>query len=148
MLAWTIYISFLGALLLLLLPKGSTTLARGLALVFATAMLACGAAGEELLFRGYGFQIMLAEIGPFATILPVSVLFALLHGANPNANWYGIANTAGFGAVQKRQNTGPPALVPAGIATSAVYVARTPGLASGGSALIATSTTSTSAELP
>ncbi len=69
------------------------------ALVFATAMLACGAAGEELLFRGYGFQIMLAEIGPFATILPVSVLFALLHGANPNANWYGIANTAGFGAV-------------------------------------------------
>jgi uncharacterized protein len=69
------------------------------AFLFATAMLAAGAVGEELLFRGYGFQIMLAEIGPFATILPVSVLFALLHGANPNANWYGIANTAGFGVV-------------------------------------------------
>jgi uncharacterized protein len=69
------------------------------AVVFATAMLAAGAMGEELLFRGYGFQIMLAEIGPFATILPVSVLFALLHGSNPNANWYGIANTAGFGVV-------------------------------------------------
>ena len=37
MLAWTIYISFLGALILLLLPKSSTTLARVLALVFAAA---------------------------------------------------------------------------------------------------------------
>jgi len=69
------------------------------ALVFATIMLAAGAIGEELLFRGYGFQIMLADLGPFATILPVSVLFALLHGANPNSNWYGIANTAAFGVV-------------------------------------------------
>ncbi|HTX33860.1 MAG TPA: type II CAAX endopeptidase family protein [Bryobacteraceae bacterium] len=69
------------------------------ALLFTTAMLAAGAVGEELLFRGYGFQIMLAELGPFATILPVSVLFALLHAANPNATWFGIANTAGFGAV-------------------------------------------------
>jgi len=69
------------------------------AFVFAAVMLAAGAIGEELLFRGYGFQIMLAEIGPFATILPVSILFALLHGANPNASWFGIANTAGFGIV-------------------------------------------------
>jgi uncharacterized protein len=69
------------------------------AVVFTTVMLAAGAIGEELLFRGYGFQIMLAEIGPWATILPVSVLFALLHGANPNANWFGMANTAGFGVV-------------------------------------------------
>ncbi len=69
------------------------------AAVFATVMLAAGAVGEELLFRGYGFQIMLAEIGPFATILPVSLLFALLHGSNPNATWYGIANTAGFGII-------------------------------------------------
>ena len=37
MLAWTIYISFLGALILLLLPKGSTTLARVIALIAATA---------------------------------------------------------------------------------------------------------------
>jgi len=69
------------------------------ALVFAAAMLAGGVVGEELLFRGYGFQILLADVGPFATILPVSVVFALLHGNNPNANWYGIANTAGFGAL-------------------------------------------------
>jgi uncharacterized protein len=69
------------------------------ALAFVTVMLAAGAVGEELLFHGYGFQIMLAEVGPFATILPVSVVFALLHGNNPNANWFGIANTAAFGAV-------------------------------------------------
>jgi len=37
MLAWTIYISFLGALALLLLPKGSTTAARLLALAAAIA---------------------------------------------------------------------------------------------------------------
>jgi len=67
--------------------------------VFAAVMLASGAIGEELLFRGYGFQIMLAELGPFATILPVSVVFALLHSANPNATWPGIANTAAFGTV-------------------------------------------------
>jgi uncharacterized protein len=69
------------------------------AMIFAAAMLAGGAAGEELLFRGYGFQIMLAEIGPFATILPVSVVFALLHQNNPNASWGGLANTAAFGAL-------------------------------------------------
>jgi len=37
MLAWTIYISFLGALILLLLPKSSTTLARVVALIAAAA---------------------------------------------------------------------------------------------------------------
>jgi len=43
MLAWTIYISFLGALLQLLLPKGNNTLARALALVTALAGLAIAA---------------------------------------------------------------------------------------------------------
>ncbi len=42
MLAWTIYISFLGALALLLLPKASTTAARALALLTATAGFAIG----------------------------------------------------------------------------------------------------------
>ena len=36
-------------------------------------------------------------VGPFATILPVGVVFALLHGGNPHATWFAIANTAGFG---------------------------------------------------
>jgi len=64
---------------------------------FLAVMLAAGAAGEELFFRGYGFQVLLAAVGPYAAVLPVGVAFALLHTGNPNANWFGIANTAGFG---------------------------------------------------
>ena len=67
------------------------------AMVYLVLLLAAGSAGEELFFRGYGFQVLLARCGPYATILPVGVLFALLHSANPNATWFGIANTAGFG---------------------------------------------------
>jgi len=66
-------------------------------LLFLTICLSAGAAGEELLFRGYGFQALLANTGPFATILPVGIVFALLHGSNPNASTLGIANTAAFG---------------------------------------------------
>jgi CAAX protease family protein len=68
-------------------------------LPFLTLMLMAGALGEEMLFRGYGFQILLAAFGPWATILPVGILFAVLHGGNPNATWFGLVNTAGFGAL-------------------------------------------------
>ena len=66
-------------------------------LPFVMFGLAAGSAAEELLFRGYGFQILMAAVGPFAAIVPVGVLFALMHTGNPNAVWLGIANTAGFG---------------------------------------------------
>jgi len=65
--------------------------------VFVTLLLMAGVFGEELLFRGYGFQILIAGRPPWAAIVPVGVLFALLHGSNPNASWPGLANTAGFG---------------------------------------------------
>jgi hypothetical protein len=71
---------------------GSLTSVLYLAIILAT-----GAAGEELLFRGYGFQVLMGAVGPFAAILPVGIVFALLHGANPHATALGIANTAGFG---------------------------------------------------
>jgi NADH-quinone oxidoreductase subunit M len=45
MLAWTIYISFAGALVLALLPKGNAALARWLALAFAAAGFAIAIAG-------------------------------------------------------------------------------------------------------
>jgi len=67
------------------------------AVIFVLALLSLGAMGEELMMRGYGFQILLANCGTWATIIPVGVLFALLHTANPDATWLGIANTAGFG---------------------------------------------------
>lgn len=45
MLAWTIYISFIGVLVLMLLPKGNAALARGVALLFALAGLGLGIGG-------------------------------------------------------------------------------------------------------
>ena len=67
--------------------------------LFVPLMLLCGAAGEEMLFRGYAFQVLLRAWGPYATILPVSILFAALHANNPNATWLGLGNTAGFGVL-------------------------------------------------
>ena len=64
---------------------------------FVSVLLLFGAAGEELLFRGFGFQILVAALGGWTTILPAGVLFAILHGGNPNASWLGLVNTAGFG---------------------------------------------------
>ena len=67
--------------------------------VFVPVLLLMGAAGEEILFRGYGFQVLVRAMGPYATIVPVGVLFALLHASNPSAgeHWLGLVNTAGFG---------------------------------------------------
>jgi hypothetical protein len=104
-LAWGLICGAGSAVLVLLPPlaTGAAHMARASAglsagsIIFVVALLAAGAAGEELFFRGYGFQLLLAQLGPFATILPVGVVFALLHRANPNATWPGIANTAGFG---------------------------------------------------
>jgi membrane protease YdiL (CAAX protease family) len=67
--------------------------------IFVTSLLALGAMGEELMMRGYGFQILLANCGTWATLVPVGLVFAWLHTGNPNATWLGIANTAGFGIV-------------------------------------------------
>lgn len=66
-------------------------------LLFVSLLLAAGSAGEEIFFRGYGFQTLLANCGAFATIVPVGVVFALLHLPNPNASWMSMLNTAGFG---------------------------------------------------
>src|SRR5882724_1603285 len=48
MLAWTIYISFIGVLVLMLLPKGNAALARKVALMFALLGLGIGIAGVVL----------------------------------------------------------------------------------------------------
>jgi membrane protease YdiL (CAAX protease family) len=62
-------------------------------------MLVFGAAGEEVLFRGYGFQVLLRNTGPYSTVLPVGVLFGLLHAFNPHPSYVSVANTAGFGVL-------------------------------------------------
>ncbi len=67
--------------------------------MFVPVMLLAGAAGEELLFRGFGFQILLRAFGPFSALLPIGVLFGFMHGANPHASLFGILNTIGFGVL-------------------------------------------------
>jgi hypothetical protein len=68
-------------------------------ILFLLLMLLLGGIGEELLFHGYGFQVLLAAMGPFATILPVSVLFGLAHANNLHANTLGLVNTGAWGLV-------------------------------------------------
>ena len=67
------------------------------ATLFVPLLLLCGAAGEEMLFHGFGFQVLVRDLGPVATVLPVGALFAALHSGNPNASPLGLLNTAGFG---------------------------------------------------
>src|SRR6185437_9434446 len=42
-------------------------------LIFYLVVLLFGAAGEEILFRGYAFQLLIEKAGPWATVLPVGV---------------------------------------------------------------------------
>jgi membrane protease YdiL (CAAX protease family) len=67
--------------------------------VFLLLVLLFGAVGEEMLFRGYGFQVLLARLGPFATIFPVAVLFGFAHWDNQNSTLMGLANTMLWGVL-------------------------------------------------
>jgi len=66
-------------------------------LAFIGVVLLFGAAGEEMLFHGYAFQLLVRSIGAFAAILPVGVLFGLVHLSNQNATILAAVNTAGWG---------------------------------------------------
>jgi uncharacterized protein len=66
---------------------------------FTIVLLAAGSMGEELLFHGYAFQTLLGPLGRYAAVFAVGAVFALMHGGNPNASWFGLANTAGFGVL-------------------------------------------------
>lgn len=67
--------------------------------IFVAVVLLFGAMGEEIMFRGYAFQVLLTETGIFATILPVSLLFSLMHGLNPGINPLGFVNTFLWGVL-------------------------------------------------
>lgn len=66
-------------------------------MLFVIAILLFGAIGEELLFRGYAFQTLMVFMGPFATILPVGVLFGLAHSSNLAVSNLGLINTTAWG---------------------------------------------------
>lgn len=69
----------------------------GPAVIFTLALLFCGAAGEEIAFRGFPLQFLMRGYGAWISIAAVGILFGLLHGLNPGATPLGMANTAGFG---------------------------------------------------
>jgi hypothetical protein len=66
---------------------------------FVAFILLFGAAGEEMLFHGYGFQLLARKAGNFAAILPVAALFGWVHTGNEGSNALGIVNTAAWGAI-------------------------------------------------
>jgi uncharacterized protein len=68
-------------------------------MLFVSILLLFGAVGEEMLFRGYGFQVLVKGIGAFATILPVAVLFGLAHSQNLNFGLLALVNTILWGVV-------------------------------------------------
>jgi len=68
-------------------------------LTFGLVVLVVGAVGEELLFRGYGFQRLILAFGPWLSILSTSLLFGWAHTANPAFTRVSMINTALFGVV-------------------------------------------------
>lgn len=66
---------------------------------FLLVVLMFGAVGEELLFHGYGFQSLARNLGPFATVLPVGVLFGLAHAGNQGVTGLAIFNTISWGVL-------------------------------------------------
>lgn len=70
-----------------------------LSVLFYLAAIWLGAAGEEMIFRGYAFQLLIQKIGPYATILPVAVIFGFAHASNPNSSDLGTLNTMIWGVL-------------------------------------------------
>ncbi|HKP85502.1 MAG TPA: CPBP family intramembrane glutamic endopeptidase [Blastocatellia bacterium] len=66
-------------------------LARAFAVLFVFFLLA--AAVEELLFRGFPFQALIHNAGPFVAIAVTSILFGTAHIANANASLFSTINT-------------------------------------------------------
>ncbi|MGO4883395.1 MAG: lysostaphin resistance A-like protein [Bryobacteraceae bacterium] len=79
------------------LDRDPTSTASLASFFFVSVLLLFGSAGEELLFRGFGFQVLLHALGDWTTVLPVGIVFGLMHAGNPHSSWLSIANTSGFG---------------------------------------------------
>jgi len=83
-----------GAGHLVLRPHSSFT---WLSLAFYLITILFAAAGEEMIFRGYAFQYFIEKVGPYASVLPVGVIFGLVHTSNPHASALGVVNTVLWG---------------------------------------------------
>jgi membrane protease YdiL (CAAX protease family) len=79
------------------LLRSSHSQATWFTLMFYLFTLLVAAMGEELIFRGYAFQLLVEKMGPFATILPMGVIFGVAHAANPHSSRVGVVNTVIWG---------------------------------------------------
>ncbi len=62
-------------------------------------VLLFGSVGEELIFHGYAFQQLVRHFGEFATVLPVGILFGLMHMGNQNVTFLAVFNTMAWGVL-------------------------------------------------
>lgn len=62
-------------------------------------LLAVGASAEEVAIRGLVLQFLARGVGPWIALAATSIVFALLHGANPAVTHLAQVNTALFGVV-------------------------------------------------
>ena len=88
----------LGGLFGAMAVTGELNMAAGtvspLGLAGIVLVLCLAAANEELIFRGYPLQVLMAGIGPWPAMIVMSAIFGLGHHLNPNATWLGTGNTA------------------------------------------------------
>lgn len=68
-------------------------------LIFVLILLLFGAVGEELMFRGYAFQLVIRALGPRIAIPSFALLFAAAHSGNLNSSNLGLINTGLWGLV-------------------------------------------------
>ena len=68
-------------------------------LALVSVCLLFGAIGEELLFRGYAFQLLAGRFGTYQVLLPLAVLFAAMHSGNQSATALGLFNTFLWGVL-------------------------------------------------
>ena len=68
-------------------------------ILFVSVLLLFGAVGEEILFRGYGFQVIAGTFGAYQSLLPISVVFAAAHSINANASALSLFNTFLWGVI-------------------------------------------------
>lgn len=68
-------------------------------LALVAVCLLFGAIGEELLFRGYAFQVLAGSFGVYKVLLPLAVLFAAMHAGNQSATPLGLFNTFLWGVL-------------------------------------------------
>ena len=61
-------------------------------LAWTLAYFTLAAAFEEVLFRGYAFQVLVEAVGAWPTVLVTSALFSLIHLGNPGINAFALAN--------------------------------------------------------